>query len=104
MAARATMATTSDQVAARARSSSCRARPIYSRWAWASMKPGIRVAPARSRVPVPGPFMPSISSLLPTARIKPSFTATASALGCPASTVTMFPLTMINSGAVPFWE
>ena len=65
--------------------------PTLKTWPCASMNPGSIVLPPRSTTWVAAPFSLRISSGSPTARILPSFTAIAPAVGWASSTVTMVP-------------
>jgi hypothetical protein len=71
------------------------------RWPCASINPGTRVAPPRSRRSAPAPAAFNTSASVPTARIRPSRTATARAAGIWSSTVTMSALRKtVRPGAV----
>jgi hypothetical protein len=68
--------------------------PKPRKCAWPSTNPGASVRPSRSTAVVVAPMWAfSMSALMPTARIFPSFTASASAPGCASFTVTMGPPT-----------
>ncbi len=70
-------------------------------WLWESTKPGIRVLPARSTRWVPRPCQRMTSPSSPTARISPSRTASARAVGAPGTIVRIDPLWKIRSAASP---